>query len=64
MGGFLSIMADKCCLCDEEIQEDFGKIKGTRIKIVEDKKKRLVYVCSACMKKNRDYIAKAKVKEA
>jgi hypothetical protein len=57
-------MADKCCLCNEEILEDFGKIKGTMIKIVEDKKKRLVYVCSACMKKDKDYLAKAKLKEA
>jgi len=56
-------MASKnCILCGEEISEDCGKIKGTMLKIVEDKKKNFVYVCSSCMKKDEKWLEKARIK--
>ena len=32
-------MSKKCVLCSEEVKEENGKLLGTMIKIVEDKKK-------------------------
>ena len=52
----------KCILCGEELLEDFGKIKGTMLGIVDDKKKNFVYVCSSCMKKDEKWLEKAKIK--
>ncbi len=51
-----------CILCGEEISEDFGKLAGTMLKTVEDKKKSFIYVCSGCMKKDEKWLEKAKIK--
>ena len=56
-------MAKKCEICKEEIVEEYGKLKGTMLKMVDNKKTRFVYVCSDCQKDSK-YIEKAKVKGA
>ncbi len=56
-------MAKKCSICGEEIIEDNGKLKGTMLKIVENKKKSWIYACAECMKAE-NWIEKAKVKSA
>jgi hypothetical protein len=53
-----------CILCGEEVLEDCEKLKGTMLKIVDDKKKSFVYVCSSCMKKDEKWLEKAKIKGA
>jgi len=55
-------MAQKCVLCNEKIPEEFGKLRGTVIRVVDENKKRqLIYVCSSCQKKD-NWIEDAKVK--
>lgn len=56
-------MVKKCILCDSEIQEEYGKLKGTIVKNVENKKTDLTYVCSTCQK-NDKWLEKAKIKAA
>jgi len=56
-------MSKKCVICGTTIEEEFGKLKGTIIKVVEDKKNKMVYVCSTCQK-GSDWIEKAKIKSA
>ena len=56
-------MAKKCEICSEELEEEYGKLKGTMLKMVDDKKSRWIYVCSVCQKSS-DWIEKAKVKGA
>ena len=51
-----------CILCGEELSEDFGKLKGTMLKIVDDKKKSFVYICNSCMKKDEKWLEKARIK--
>jgi|TARA_Y100000296_G_scaffold70809_1_gene85756 hypothetical protein len=54
-------MVEKCVLCDEGIEEEFGKLKGTVIKDKDENGKRLmIYVCSDCMKKD-DWYDEARV---
>ena len=48
----------------EKIQEEYGKLKGTIIKSIdENKKNKLIYVCSDCQKKD-NWIDNAKIKGA
>jgi hypothetical protein len=55
-------MGKKCVLCNEEIEEEFGKLKGTIVKTKDEKNKnQLIYVCSICQKKD-DWIDNAKIK--
>lgn len=56
-------MVNRCEICKEQIEEEYGKLKGTIIKVLEDKKNKLIYVCSECQKQP-DYIEKAKIKNA
>jgi hypothetical protein len=57
-------MSKKCVLCEETINEEYGKLNGTIIRIINEQKKREhIYVCSNCQKQN-DYIEKAKIKSA
>lgn len=52
----------KCILCDETINEEYGKLNGTLVKVLNDKKKReFIPVCSKCQKEE-DHITKAKNK--
>ena len=50
-------------LCGENISEEYGKLRGTCLKVLEDKKNELIYVCSDCQK-DKNWIEKAKVKSA
>jgi len=40
----------RCVLCGEDIEEEFNKIKGTLIKVLENKKAQFIYVCCDCQK--------------
>ena len=54
----------KCANCGKKIQEKFGKLKGTLIKVKNEKgKKQRIYVCSDC-EKQKNYIEKAIIREA
>ena len=53
----------KCVICNKNIEEEFGKLKGTVLKITENNKNRFIYVCSDCQKQE-DWIEKAKIKAA
>ena len=52
---------EKCEICKEEIEEEYGKLKGTILKLLDAGKNKLVYVCSECQKDPK-HIEKAKVK--
>ena len=56
-------MKEKCIICKEEIIEEYGKLKGTIVKINDNNKNRFVYVCSLCQKQ-KDWLEKAKIKGA
>jgi len=57
-------MAKKCANCKENIEEEYGKLQGTVIKVKdENNKNQLIYVCSICQKQ-KDWIEKAKIKSA
>ena len=43
-------MVEKCIICEEKIQEEYNKLKGTIIKTVDNKKTNFIYVCSDCQK--------------
>ncbi|MBR9704744.1 hypothetical protein GOV12_04990 [Candidatus Pacearchaeota archaeon] len=43
----------KCENCDETIDEEFGKLKGTIVKkLNKDNKNEFVYVCLKCQKED------------
>jgi hypothetical protein len=53
-----------CVLCNEKIEEEYGKLKGTIIKVKdENNKNQLIHICSDCQKQP-DHIEKAKIKSA
>ena len=56
-------MGKICAICDKEIKEEGGKLQGTMIKVKEDNKNNLIYVCSDCQKE-KDYLEKAIIKAA
>ncbi len=57
-------MVERCVNCKETIPEEYGKLKGTVIKVIdENKRKSYIYVCSECQKKD-GWIEKAKIKGA
>lgn len=56
-------MTKKCAICNEEISEEYGKLKGTMLKVIENKKKSWIYVCVACQKQP-NWVEKAKIKSA
>jgi hypothetical protein len=46
-------MKKRCAICDEQIEEDSGKLKGTLIKVKDEKRKeQAIYVCFVCQKKD------------
>lgn len=53
----------KCIICGSEVKEEYGKLRGTVLKVLENKKNRPLYVCSDCQKED-NWIEKAKVKGA
>ena len=49
----------RCELCKKKIEETFlGKLKGTVVKIKQDKKNILKYVCGECQKRFGDKLKK------
>jgi len=57
-------MVNKCVICNEKIQEEFGKLKGTVLRVKNEKGvNELIYVCSGCQKE-KDWVEKAKIKGA
>ena len=54
-------MAEKCAICREKIEEQYGKLKGTIVKVIEEGRNKMIYVCSDCQKQE-NWIEKAKVK--
>lgn len=57
-------MPKKCEICSSPIEEEYNKLKGTMLKMVENKKTSWIYVCSDCQKNEKNWIEKAKVKGA
>lgn len=56
-------MVHNCAICNAEIEEDYGKLKGTIVKVVEKDKNKFIYVCSKCQSDEPEkYIEKAKIK--
>lgn len=57
-------MSKRCVICKQKIETDYGKLKGSIIKAInEDKKNYFIYVCSDCQKKE-NWLEKAKVRAA
>jgi len=57
-------MSKECAICKEIINEEFGKLKGTMLKVLNlNKKAEFIFVCKDCQK-NDKWAEKAKVKAA
>jgi len=56
-------MQNTCVICNQKIEEDFGKLRGTIVKVIEDHRNKPLYICSECQKKD-GWIERAKVKGA
>ena len=57
-------MVKKCVSCDEMIEEEHGKLKGTLLRVRnEGNKNEFIPVCSECQKKP-DWQNSAKIKGA
>ncbi len=55
-------MIKKCVICNKGIEEDYGKLNGTILKAIDEKKKnKFIFVCSGCQKKDK-WIETAKIK--
>jgi len=56
-------LVKRCAICDEEILEEFGKLYGTMLKVKEENKNSLIFVCSDCQKTD-NWAEKAMVRAA
>ena len=57
-------MVKKCAICNEKIEEEHEKLKGTILKVKGvDKKNEFIYVCSVCQK-TKDWKDNAMIKGA
>jgi hypothetical protein len=57
-------MKKECAICNENIFEEFGKLKGTMLKVLDlNKKAEFIFVCPDCQKQDK-WIEKAKIKGA
>ncbi len=57
-------MSKRCVICNQKIENNYGKINGSIIKAVnENKKNYFIYVCSDCQK-TENWIEKAKIRAA
>ena len=54
-------MRYKCIICTEKIEERIGKLKGTIVRVIENKQNKFIPVCSNCQKKD-NWIEKAKIR--
>ena len=54
----------KCVICNEKIEEEYGKLKGTLVKSKNEKGVNdFIYVCKDCQKKDK-WVEEAKIKGA
>jgi len=57
-------MKKECAICNENIFEEFGKLKGTMLKVLDlNKKAEFIFVCPDCQKQDK-WVEKAKIKGA
>lgn len=57
-------MAKECAICMEGIKEEYGKLKGTIVRVKNESNKiQFLYACPNCQKKE-GWILKAKIKGA
>lgn len=55
-------MTKKCVLCNEKVEEEFGKLMGTMLRLKDENGKRqFTHVCSTCQKQDK-WIEDAKIK--
>lgn len=55
-------MVKKCVICNKKLEEHFNKLKGTLIRVLNEKRKnQFIYICDECQKKD-GWIEKAKIK--
>ena len=55
-------MVKSCIICNEKIQEEYGKLKGSIVKATNEiKKNYFIYVCSKCQKKDK-WVEQAKIR--
>ena len=58
------VMRKRFAICNGAISEEFGKLKGTMLKVLNlNKKAEFIFVCSDCQKHDK-WAEKAKVKAA
>ena len=57
-------MRKRCAICNKAISEEFGKLRGTMLKVLDlNKKAEFVFVCSSCQKQD-NWDERAKIKSA
>ncbi|VVB78065.1 Uncharacterised protein [uncultured archaeon] len=57
-------MVKECAICNEHIEEENGKLKGTIVRVRdESSKNQFIHVCSGCQKQDK-WVEKAKIKSA
>ena len=55
-------MVKRCVICSKKIEENYNKLKGTILKVTNERKKnKFIYVCCDCQKQD-GWIEKAKIK--
>ncbi len=55
-------MTKRCVICNKKIEEENWKLKGTILKVKNEKRKiQFIFVCSDCQKQD-GWIEKAKIK--
>ncbi len=56
------VMPKECVICREHIEEEYGKLKGSILRVNdENNKSQCIYVCSGCQK-DANWVEKAKIK--
>jgi len=57
-------MVKICSICNEDILEEFGKLRGTMLKVMGlNKKAEFIFVCNHCQKQDK-WQERAKIKGA
>lgn len=57
-------MRKRCAICNNAISEEFGKLRGTMLKVLDlNKKAEFIFVCADCQKHDK-WDEKAKIRGA
>ncbi|MEK6872240.1 MAG: hypothetical protein AABX16_05025 [Nanoarchaeota archaeon] len=57
-------MGKKCIICNASIEEEYGKLQGTILKVRDEhNKNQFFHVCSTCQK-DKEWITKANIRAA